>query len=191
MMLYMPAAQHADFLNSLEVRSSGDPAALAAEIRRVVREVNAGLPILSVRPLHEQVELSLAGDRILAVLATAFGLAALLLVCLGLYGVIAQWSAQRTTEIGVRLALGATPSLVQRMVLGQALRLLLIGVAVGLPVAWWLSGLTKQLLFGVRPLEPLPFALAVLLLLLVAGLAAFLPARRASRVDPMVALRWE
>ena len=113
----------------------GDPAALAAEIRRVVRETNASLPVLSVRTLHQQVERSLAGDRILAVLATAFGLAALLLVCLGLYGVISQWAAQRTTEIGVRLALGATPALVRRMVLGQALRLLLVGVAIGLPVA--------------------------------------------------------
>ena len=151
LMLYMPAVQHSDFLNSLEVRSTGDPAALAAEIRRVVRETNASLPVLSVRTLHQQVERSLAGDRILATLATAFGLAALLLVCLGLYGVISQWAAQRTTEIGVRLALGATPSLVQRMVLGQALRLLLIGVAIGLPVAWWLSGLTKPVLFGIRP----------------------------------------
>ena len=156
-----------------------------------MRETNASLPVLSVRTLHEQVERSLAGDRILAVLATAFGLAALLLVCLGLYGVISQWAAQRTSEIGVRLALGATPSLVQRMVLGQALRLLLVGVAIGLPVAWWLSRLTKPILFGIRPVEPLPFALAVLLLLAVATLAAYLPARRAARVDPMVALRWE
>jgi predicted permease len=190
-MLYMPAAQHADFLNSLEVRSAGDPAALAAEIRRVVRESNASLPVLSVRTLHQQVERSLAGDRILATLATAFGLAALLLVCLGLYGVISQWAAQRTGEIGVRLALGATPSRVRRMVLGQALRLLLVGVAIGLPVAWWLSHLARQLLFGVQPMEPLPFVLAVLVLLAVATLAAYLPARRAARVDPMVALRWE
>ncbi len=150
-MLYMPAAQHTDFLNSLEVRSTGDPTALATEIRRVVREVNGSLPVLSVRTLHQQVERSLAGDRILATVASAFGLAALLLVCLGLYGVISQWATQRTTEIGVRLALGATPSLVQRMVLGQALRLMLIGVAIGLPLALWLSRLAKPLLFGIRP----------------------------------------
>jgi ABC-type antimicrobial peptide transport system permease subunit len=127
----------------------------------------------------------------LALLSTAFGAVALFLVCVGLYGVISQWAVQRTREIGVRMALGATAAGVRWMVLRRALLLVLAGVAVGVPAAMASSQLLRGVLFGVRPLDPRAIAGAALAMLAVAVLAAYLPARRASRVDPMAALRSE
>jgi predicted permease len=189
--IYLPVAQHPEYLRSLEVRAVGDPAALAAAIRRAVREANPNLPVPSVRTLRSQVERSLTQERLLAALSTAFGLAALFLVCLGLYGVISQWAAQRTREIGVRIALGATTGGVRWMVLRQAFALVLAGVALGLPAAMAASRLLKGFLFGLSPTDPAILTAAPLALFAVATAAAYLPARRASRVDPMEALRCE
>jgi predicted permease len=194
--VYWPVAQPhglpvAIFLASLEVRAAGDPALLAGQVRAAVRDANPGVPVLGVRTLRSQVERTLLQDRLLATLSTAFGLAALFLVSIGLYGVISQWAAQRTSEIGVRMALGATAGGVRWLVLRQAFTLVLAGVAVGIPAAMAASRWLKSLLFGVTPIDPLTLAGASLALVTVAALAAYLPARRASRVDPMAALRSE
>jgi predicted permease len=194
--VYLPVAQpHGGplkmFLTSLEVRAAGDPALLADAVRRAVREAHAGLPILNVRTLRGQVERTLMHERLLAVLSTAFGLAALFLVSLGLYGVVSQWASQRTREIGVRMALGASAGGVHWLVLRQALSIALVGVAAGLPAAIAAARLLEGLLFGVSPVHPPTLIGAALVMLAVAALAAYLPARRASRVDPMAALRVE
>jgi ABC-type antimicrobial peptide transport system permease subunit len=128
-------------------------------------------------------------DRLLATLATAFGLTALFLVALGLYGVISQWAVQRTREIGVRMALGATSTEVRWLVLRQGLLLVLAGVLLGIPAALATARLLKALLFGVQPMDPRTLTVASLALVAVASLAAYLPARRASRIDPVAALR--
>jgi ABC-type antimicrobial peptide transport system permease subunit len=133
----------------------------------------------------------LVKERVLATLAGTFGLGALFLVALGLYGVISQWSTQRTREIGVRMALGATSARVQWLVLRQALMLVVAGLALGIPAALAVARLLEGLLFEVEPLEPAVLLAAALTLLSVASLAAYVPARRASRVDPAVALRTE
>jgi ABC-type antimicrobial peptide transport system permease subunit len=156
-----------------------------------VRQVHSGLPILSVRTLRNQVERTLTHERLLAVLSTVFALAALLLVSIGLYGVISQWAGQRTNEIGVRMALGATGGHVRWLVLRQALLLVVAGAVVGLPAAMVAGRSLEGLLFGVRPIDPGTLAVAAAATLGVAAVAAYLPARRASRVDPMAALRDE
>jgi predicted permease len=195
-MVYWPAAQPHGlpvkiFLGSLEVRASGDPALLAGQVRAAVREANPALPVVSVRTLQHQVERTLVKDRLLATLSAAFGLVALFLVAIGLYGVIARWAAQRTAEIGVRIALGATVGGVRWLVLRQAFVMVLVGVAVGLPAAAAASRGLEGVLFGVRSMEPATLVSAALAMFAVAAVAACLPARRASRVDPMAALRCE
>jgi len=135
----------------------------------------------------------IAGLRriLLATISTFFGGLALLLASLGLYGLMAYAVARRTTEIGIRMALGARSERIIWLVLRQTLLLVLAGVAAGVPLAIWLSRFTKSLLFGVAPADPLIIAGSVALLISIAILAGFLPARRASRIDPMVALRYE
>jgi predicted permease len=191
---YLPAAQPHGIpaqlrLSMLAVRGAGDVLALTAAVRGAVRAAMPGLPMTDVRTLRSQVDRSLTGERLLAALASAFGLAALFLVAVGLYGVISQWAAQRTREIGVRMAVGATSSGVRWLVLRQAFVLVAIGVAVGVPAALAAARLLTGLLYGVPPMHPPTVATAAVLLFAVAALAAYLPARRASRVDPMSALR--
>jgi predicted permease len=189
---YRPLAQALDVgVNALQVRAAGDPALLTDQVRRVVQAVNPALRISGLKTMSTAVDQSLREERLLATLSSAFGLAALFLVCLGLYGVIAQWTAQRTQEIGVRMALGATRGGVQWLVLRQAFALVLAGVVLGLPAAAAGARVIRGLLFGVAPFHPLTLGLAGLTLFLVAAAAAYLPARRASRADPMLALRSE
>jgi predicted permease len=191
-MIYVPAAQATQVLDDLEVRTDGtDPAAVTEQIRRVLREAHPALAGVAVRSLRSQVERSLGRERLLATLSSAFGLAALFLVCLGLYGVISQWASHRTREIGVRMALGATSGGVRWLVLRQGFVLVLAGVLVGLPAAMAAARLLADLLFGVSPTDAKTMAAAALALFAVATAAAYLPARRASRVDPMKALRAE
>jgi len=189
--IYRPATQVGGHLRGLQVRAWGDPLLLAEAVRRSVREAWPGLPTPSVNSLVENIERRLEPERLLATLSSGFGLAALFLVCLGLYGVMSQWAGQRTREIGVRMALGASAGGVRWLVLRQALPLVAVGVALGLPAALALSRLMAGLLYGVSPGDPLTLGLAALLMFAVAAAAAYLPARRASRVDPMLALRSE
>jgi predicted permease len=190
-MIYRPVAQEPTFLDSLEVRTAGEPALLADQVRRAVHELRPELPILGVRTMRSQVERALTGERALATLSTAFGVTALFLVCVGLYGVVSQWAAQRTREIGVRMALGATAAGVRWMVMRQAFLLVVAGLAVGLPAALAIGRLLRGFLYGVTPADPVAALGATLVIFAVAALAAHLPARRASRIDPMTALRQE
>ena len=187
--LYRPVAQDATFLNSLTVRASGDPEWLADQVRRVVRGVSPGLSVANVRTLRSQVEGSLRQERLLAILSGTFGIAALLLVCLGLYGVMSQWAAQRTREVGVRLALGATEADVRWMVLREAFAIVSAGMMVGIPAALATSRSLRGLLYGLNPTDPATLITAMTALFGVATIAAYVPAHRASRVDPTIALR--
>ena len=173
------------------VRTHGDPYAMAQRIRVELRAADPSLAVLKVNTVDEQLDDVLAQERLLAALATFFGAIAVLLACLGLYGLLAHMTARRTSEIGVRMALGATSGGVLAMVLCDGLWLVLAGVVVGVPAA--IAGTTwmESRLFGVRPTDPATLAGAALLLAALAALAGWLPARRASRIDPMAALREE
>jgi predicted permease len=188
---YAPLAQQDVLAGSLEIRAAGAPAALTESVRKVLAEVQPDLPVLRVRTMRDQVDNALGAERVMATLAGAFGLCALLLVSLGLYGVISHWAAQRTAEIGVRMALGATGEGVRWLVLRQALVLAGAGVVLGVPAAVAATRLVRGALFGVAPLHPTSLIGSALALFAVAAVAAYLPARRASRIDPMTALRSE
>jgi predicted permease len=188
---YVSVAQNHRFLRSLAVRVIADPAPLADQVRRVVQESHPELPVLGVRTIRSQMDRSLMQERLLATLSMTFGLTALFLVCVGLFGVVSQWAAQRTREIGLRMALGATTGSVRWLVMRQAFAIVLFGVATGLPGALAASLLLKSFLFGLSPIHPPTIAAASLTMFAVATLAAYLPARRASSADPMTALRAE
>src|SRR5262249_45463158 len=174
-------------LNNLVIRYSGSPDAVIPQVRRAITEVNRALPIDRVMSLSEHIGLSLAQQRLVARLATFFGLLALSLACVGLYGVLSYAVARRTNEIGIRMALGARRGNVIWLVLREALALVVAGVAVGLLASLAATQTASTLLFGLRPNDPSTIAAATLLLLKVAALAGYLPARKAARVDPMAA----
>jgi len=173
------------------LRTTGDPSGAAAEVRNAIAEVDPNLPVNDPRTLASQVSRTFDTERLAARLVAFFGLLALALAAIGLYGAIAQNVAQRTNEIGVRMALGAERSQVMRMILRQTGVVLAIGLAIGLPAAGLAARLVSNQLFGVGPLDPQSFAAAVALLAIVGLAAGFIPARRATRVDPVFALRAE
>jgi predicted permease len=177
-------------LNAAIVRSLNDPAALAAAVRRAVTSVHPDI-FVDARTLTSQIEGSLVRERLLAHLSGFLGALALLLACIGIYGVIAYGVTRRTSEIGVRMALGAVPGVVVRMVLRETLLLALAGIAIGAPVAFWLARLSRSFLFGLQPNDPAVLVAAGSSLLAVCALAGWLPARRAARIDPTTALRYE
>jgi putative ABC transport system permease protein len=168
-----------------------DSAAIPAEVREQVQSVNPEIPVYGAETLDEIVANSLSVRRFSMEIVALFALVALLLAALGIYGVISYLVSERTHEIGIRLALGAQRIDVVRMILRQGLRLALAGVAVGLVGALAVSQLMGGLLYGVRPTDPLTFAVVTLLLIVVALLACYMPARRAITIDPLVALRYE
>jgi predicted permease len=190
-MFYLPLLQHGTPPNFLAVRTAGDPRGMAAAVRQALQEVDPKLPVVEVTTLGEQVDASLVPERLIATISGFFGFLALLLSCVGLYGLMSYAVARRTAEIGIRMALGARPGNVLWMVLREALLLALVGVATGLPAALAATRLIESLLFGLTPADPTTVSLATLLMIAVAASASYLPARRASRVDPMVALRYE
>ena len=173
------------------VRVAGPPLAMAARIREELRAIDPELPILKIYTVDQQLEQVLVKDRMLAGLALALGVLVVALACLGLYGVIAYTVALRTSEIGTRLALGATRGAVLGMVLREGMAMVLVGIAIGIPAAFAAARLIAARLYGVGAHDPLTLAGAALLLLCVAALAGFVPARRAAKIDPMVALRYE
>jgi putative ABC transport system permease protein len=175
---------------SLLVRASGSIAGVASTIQQALQPKVSGASV-TVRPLSAQVASTIIQERMMAMLAGVFGLLALLLTCVGLYGLLAYTVAQQTKEIGIRMALGAQGSRVVRSVLTGGARLVAIGIVLGLPLAWAASRLVGTMLFGLTPTDPATIFGAILTLVLAAQLAAYLPARRASRVDPLVALRYE
>jgi predicted permease len=179
---YTPAA-------ALHVRSAGDAAGLAGSVRQAIREIDPTLSMFNVRTLDEQVSQSLQPQRMNVILLTTFGGLALLLASIGLYGVASYSVAQRTREIGVRMALGAQPASVLGLVLGNGLTLVGVGLGVGLAVALALAGTMQTLVVGVNPRDPVTFIATPAILGTIALVATYVPARRATRIDPLIALR--
>jgi ABC-type antimicrobial peptide transport system permease subunit len=175
----------------LAIRTSGDPLSLAGAVRQAIWSIDKDQPVSSVMTLDNLLDLEVAHRRVEAVLLVGFAALAVILACIGMYGVLSYLVAQRTREIGVRLALGASAADVFRTVAGQGMTLAGLGVAAGLAGAMALSRLLRSLLFGVSAGEPLVYACAVAIFALVALAACYFPARRASHVDPMVTLRYE
>lgn len=190
--MYIPYRQ-AEFVNGMVayVRTAGDPASFFTPLRNVVREVEAGVPMYEMRTLDQQLENSLVTERMLATLSTVFGALATLLAAVGLYGVMAFMVARRTREIGIRMALGARGGSVVWLVMREVLLLSAAGLAIGLPAAWAVTRLVQTQLFGVRATDPLSMAAAVLGIACVAAFSGYLPAHRATNIDPMRALHFE
>lgn len=176
---------------TLVLRGSGDPSSYVAAVRREVAALDKNLAISSVQTMDYLVADSIAVPRFVLLLFGSFAAVALLLAGLGIYGVMAYSVTQRTREIGIRVALGAQSRNVLALVVGQGMKLALTGLAIGLAASFGLTRLMSQLLFGISPTDPLTFAGIALLLTGVALLACYLPARRATKVDPMIALRYE
>jgi putative ABC transport system permease protein len=189
--LYMSFLQADHKPHHLVVRYTGETAVLADAIRRAVRALDPDQPVEEVVTMASVVSSALGGPRFAASLFAAFALVALLLCALGLYGLLSFSVSRRTREIGVRVAVGATPASVRGLVLREGLVLAALGIGLGLAAAAFGSRALSALLFAVQPVDPLTFVLVPVALLLVAGIACLLPASRASRVDPIVALRAE
>ena len=189
--VYAPFAQDYRANMTLHVRTNGEPGAMLAAVRRETQALDASLPLYNVKTLEEQKSSSLYTSRMAATLLTVFGLLALGLAALGLYGVMAYSVNRRTRELGVRMALGAQTVDVLKLILTHGLKLALLGVGIGLLLAFALTRWMESLLFGVRPTDPLTFMVIAVGLTLVALVACWIPARRAARVDPLVALRSE
>ncbi|HEU0253342.1 MAG TPA: FtsX-like permease family protein, partial [Pyrinomonadaceae bacterium] len=190
-MAFYPHAQLPDALGNLVVRFSGPSSSVVPQIRQTLKQINRNLPIDDVVSLSDQIGRSLVQQKLVARLASFFGGLALLLACIGLYGVMSYGVARRTNEIGIRMALGARRQSVLWLVLREALALVAIGLVVGVLVSLAVTKTAATLLYELKPNDPLTIAGATILLAAIAALAGYLPARRASRVDPMVALREE
>ena len=194
--LYYPLIQHGPEQEyrwgfvSFELRY-GARGGLLDEVRRAVASIDPNLPVFRARTLVEQTEQALLKERLLATLSSFFGALAVVLACVGLYGLMACAVARRGSEIGIRLALGARPGHIMRLVLGETLWLTLAGIAAGIPLALWAARYAKSVLFGIGPADPWAIAGAVAILTGVAAVAAYVPARRALSIDPGVAVRCE
>jgi putative ABC transport system permease protein len=187
--MYVPFKQ--DVFSSMWIvaRTDGDPAALSATARQVIREIDRGLPAYSMTALEVVVSESVAQQRFSMLLLGLFALVALFLAAVGLYGVVAYTVSQRTQEIGLRMAIGAQRGDVLKMVVGGGMKLAVIGVVLGVVGALGLARLVASMLFEVTPFDPTSYALTAAVLLAVSAIACYVPARRAMRVDPIVALR--
>jgi len=173
------------------VRTKADPASLSLQIRRIVRSIDAGIPVADLTTLHEIVDSSMTAERFSMLLLSAFGLLALLLAAIGIYGVISWSVMQQTAEIGIRIALGAQRKRILLMVLGQGARLAGAGIGIGIVIAFATTRLMARFLYEVQPTDPATFVAVSLLLAAIAMLASYLPARRAVHIDPMKAMRQE
>jgi len=189
--IYFSTFQQPVSLTTLVIRTSADPASLGGAVRRAVREVSPDAPVTGVRVMTEVIAGSLAQARFNTILMTVFAGVALLLAVVGIYGVMAYSVAQRAHEIGIRKALGAQTRDVLKLVVAQGMKLALLGVGIGLALAFGLTRLMKTLLFGVSATDALTFGGIAVVLLGVALLACWIPARRATKVDPMIALKCE
>ncbi len=188
---FYPHAQLPDVLGNFVVRFSGPSSAVVPQVRETIKQINRNLPVDDVVSLSDHIGRSLVQQKLIARLAAFFGLLALLLACVGLYGVMSYGVARRTNEIGIRMALGARGRSVLWLVLREALVLVVIGLVVGVFASLALTKTAESLLYELKPNDPLTIATATIVLMMVALLAGYLPARRAARVDPMIALRDE
>ena len=179
------------FPNSITVQFQGDEAALESLARRTLANINPDLTVVDFKSLDYQVADNFNQERLITRLTGLFGLLALILASVGLYGITAYSVARRTSEIGLRMALGANRGNVLALVLRRALLLVGLGLAIGVPVALIAGRLMRSQLYGVRTYDPLTIGIAVLVLSFFAALAGFIPARRAARIEPMTALRIE
>lgn len=189
--MYFPYAQRVQYFGNFEVRYSGDVGQMIPAVRRTIADVNPNVLVGNISTLTEQVDASTANQRLIARLSAFFGLLAALLVCIGIYGLLSYGVARRTSEIGVRMALGAKRSNVLWLILREILVLVAAGVALGIPLALAGNQLAVKLLYGLTPADPASLLAAITMLVSIALLAGYLPARKASRVEPTVALRCE
>ena len=189
--VYVPLLQDYDGEATLIARTEGSPAAVAAHLQRRLVEIDPHVPVFDVKTMDEHLRFTLLPARLAASVLGLFGLVALLLAGLGLYGVMSYLVSQRSREMGIRIALGARPEDVVRLVVGQGMRLTLFGVIGGILAALGVTRLVAGLLYGISPTDPWTFAAVTAVLAAVALLACLLPARRAAAVDPTVALRFE
>ncbi|HEY3770101.1 MAG TPA: FtsX-like permease family protein [Candidatus Angelobacter sp.] len=176
---------------TLVMRCSGDPAAQAASVTGVIHSLDSNVPVAEVQTMDDVVFNSNAQPRFYALLLTGFAITALVLAGIGIYGVMSYMVSRRTQEIGIRMTLGARPGAVLRMVIRQGMALVIVGAAAGLAGALLLSRLMSGLLYGVSSNDPATFVIVTAVLIVVALAANYIPARRATRIDPMAALRSE
>jgi predicted permease len=179
------------YVNEIEIRAARNAADITEEVRRAIHGIDSNLPVTDFTTLSDQVNDSLRQPRLISELTGFFGLLALVLACVGLYGVMTYDVTRKTNEIGIHMALGAGKGDVLKMVIGKGLKQVLVGVIVGIGGALALTRFLSSLLYGVKPTDPLTFVIATLILAAVALLACYVPARRAAKVDPMAALRYE
>ena len=193
--MYVPYQQVTDWPffipRDLAIRTSGDTANLVSSVRQIIREVDPDQPISNIATMSEVLGVEAEQRQMGMIMTVTFAGLALLLASLGIYGVLAYFVTQHTNEIGVRMALGANRRNILTLVLKKGMGLTMLGVVIGVAAAFALTRLMSSLLFGVKAFDPLTFVAVPLLLAVVALLACLIPARRATRVDPMVALRYE
>jgi predicted permease len=191
--VYLPYLQHPGAINemSFEVRTLGNPLAIAADVRRAVAAIDKNVPLSDMQTQVQQIDRFLMKERLFATLSGAFGVLALILAAIGLYGTISYAAARRTSEIGIRMALGASRSSVLWLILRGTLAMLGVGIVVGLPASLAAARLVRSQLFGLSAMDPASLSGAVVVLGVLAMAAGWIPARRAARVDPMTALRYE
>ena len=187
--MYVPYQQDVFSQMWVVVRTEGDPAALAPLVRQTLQSVDSSVAAALMSPLQDVVTTSVGPERVSMFLLGLFALIALFLASVGLYGVVAYSVSQRTQEIGVRMAIGAQGRDVMRMIVGGGMKLALIGVAIGIAGALALARVVSTMLYEVTPFDPISYTVTPVLLLVVAVLACYIPARRAMRIDPILALR--
>jgi predicted permease len=188
---YVPYTQHERYLSDLSVRYTGDFQAIADSVQKTIHSIDRSLPITDVTTLDEQVTRSITNQRLVAQLSMFFGLLAVFLSCIGIYGLMSYIVNQRTNEVGIRMALGAAQSNVRWLIMRENAVMVLAGIAIGVPAALAGGRLITHMLFGLQDYDPVSYAVAGSVLLVVGLAAGYLPARRASQVDPIMALRYE
>jgi ABC-type antimicrobial peptide transport system permease subunit len=191
LMLYVPMWQAPEGGATFEVRTAMDPAHVETAALGAVKSIDERLPVYAVKSLSDQLDDSLVEERLVGSLSSTFGFLALLLTCVGLYGLMAYTVNRRTGEIGIRMALGAQRGRIAAMVLRETLLLVSLGMVAGVPAAFFASRLIASQLFGLKPGDPVTFLAACVVMIAVTMIASYIPARRAASVDPMRALRSE
>jgi len=189
--IFLPNSQRPSLIMGLVVRTAGDPLTMIKAVREATHSVDPEQGVLETTTMEQRLSDSVAQPRLQTILLGAFGVLALVLACIGIYGVLAYAVSQRMREMGVRMALGAVPGRILREILTGGLRLAFLGLAIGLAAAFALTRYLQTLLYSVKPTDPAVFAISIAALLLVAAAACSLPALRAARVDPIVVLREE